>query len=229
MAWLKKVAARLPGPWQAEIKRLLFRRQILRGTFATDEPEYTMLPQLVQPGDWVIDIGANVGHYAKRLSELAGPQGRVIAMEPTPTTFALLAANAQHFAHPNVTLINAAVSDRTDLAGITVPHFDSGLPNYYEARLTPSNGTGLSVLTLAIDALRLCHRIALVKIDAEDHEASVLAGMQELLRRDRPVLIVETGNPQVVERLQVAGYAADKPPGSPNFLFRPTSRQELSR
>ena len=221
MAWLKQVAARLPGPWQAELKRLRFRRQILRGTFATDEPEYTMLPQLVQPGDWVLDIGANVGHYTKRLSELAGPQGRVIAFEPTPTTFALLAANAQHFAHPNVTLVNAAVSDQTDLVGITVPHFDSGLPNFYEAHLTPSNGTGLSVLTLAIDALRLRHRIALVKIDAEDHEATVLSGMQELIRRDHPVLIVETGDPQVVDRLRAAGYAAQKAPGSPNFLFQP--------
>lgn len=224
MAWLKQVAARLPGPWQAELKRLRFRRQIHRGAFATDEPEYLRLAEWIHPGDWVLDIGANVGHYTKRLSELAGPGGRAIAFEPTPATFALLAANTQLFAHPNVTLINAAVSDQTDLVGISIPHFDSGLPNYYEAHLTPSSGTGLSVLTLSIDSLRLPHRIALVKIDAEDHEATVLSGMQELIRRDHPVLIVETGDSQVVDGLTAAGYAAEKAPGSPNFLFRPVGR-----
>lgn len=47
------------------------------------------------PGDWALDIGANVGHYTKRMSDLAGPEGRVIAFEPVPDTFAVLCANAQ--------------------------------------------------------------------------------------------------------------------------------------
>lgn len=221
MPFLKTIAARLPKPWQAELKRLRCARQIRRGTFATDEPEYAMLPQLVRPGDWVLDIGANVGHYTKRLSELVGAQGRVLAFEPTPATFSLLAANAQWFAHPNVTLINAAVSDRFAEAGMAIPDFATGLANYYEAHLAPPREGALSVLTLSVDSLAIDHRIALVKIDAEDHEAAVLSGMRGLIARDHPLLIVETGLKEVVADLVARGYTADKLPGSPNFLFRP--------
>ena len=220
MSLLKRIAARLPGRWQTELKRIRFARQIRKGTFATDEPEYDRLPEWIRPGDWILDVGANVGHYTKRFSELAGAQGRVIAFEPTPATFSLLAANAQLFAHPNVTLVNAAVSDKTDLVGMTIPKFDSGLTNYYEAHLAEAADSAFAVLTLSLDALGLDHRIALVKIDAEDHEAAVLAGMKNLIEKDHPVLIVETGSKAVVDTLSALGYVPEKLPGSPNFLFR---------
>ena len=220
MAFLKHIAARLPKAWQLELKRLRYRRQILRNEFATDEPEYDLLPQLVRPGDWVVDVGANVGHYTKRLSELVGPRGRVLAFEPTPATFSLLAANARWFAHPNVSLFNAAVSDKTDLVGMAIPDFNTGLANYYEAHLAPAADSAFSVLTVSLDALGLDHRIALVKIDAEDHEAFVLAGMRTLIAKHQPTLIVETGSAEVVAGLAALGYAPEKLPGSPNYLFR---------
>jgi FkbM family methyltransferase len=220
MVFLKQLAARLPKRWQAELKRIRYAKQIRRNTFATNEPEYLLLPQLVSPGDWVVDVGANVGHYTKRFSELVGPRGRVIAFEPMPATFSLLAANAQGFAHPNVTLINAAVSDKFDEAGMAVPDFASGLTNYYEAHLSPAADSALSVVTLSLDVLGIGHRIALVKIDAEDHESFVLAGMRKLIERDHPVLIVETGSRDLVERVAAWGYVPEKLAESPNFLFR---------
>ncbi len=220
MSLLKQIAAQLPTRWQGELRRLRYARQIRLNAFKTDEPEYDLLPQLVKPGDWVIDIGANVGHYTKRLSELVGAKGRVIAFEPTPTTFSLLAANVQLFAHPNVTLFNAAVSDHFAEVGLSIPHFETGLTNYYEAQVAPAGDGRLAVLTLSLDALDIPHQIALVKIDAEDHEAFVLAGMRKLIERDHPILIVETGAQAVVALLTSLGYLPEKLPGSPNFLFR---------
>lgn len=220
MLLLKRLASRLPDPWQAELKRIHFARQIARNTFATHEPEYKILHQLVNAGDWVIDIGANVGHYTKRLSELVGKDGRVIAFEPIPATFALLSANAQHFAHPNVTLINAAVSDKVEAVGMSIPAFSSGLTNYYEAKISSAADT-LAVLTLSIDTLRFPHRIALIKADVEGHEAFVLAGMRGLIEKDHPILIVETGSQTVIDGLTSLGYVAERLPDSPNVLFRP--------
>lgn len=95
MPLLKQLAARLPHQWQTELKRIHFGRQINKGGFETDEPEYKLLHNFTHPGDWVIDIGANVVHYTKRFSGLVGIQGRVIAFEPMPTTFSLLSANVQ--------------------------------------------------------------------------------------------------------------------------------------
>ena len=220
MPYIKQLFSRLPQKWQSELKRVRYARQIRKGTFQTDEPEYLMLSQLVSPGDWVLDIGANVGHYTKRFSELAGARGRVIAFEPVPTTFSLLSANAQHFAHPTVSLINAAVSGHFAEVGMSIPRFSSGLHNFYEAHLSPGTENSLPVLALSIDSLAIDHPISLVKIDAEDHEASVLAGMKTLIEKYHPALIVETGSQEVVAALSASGYAATKLPGSPNFLFR---------
>ena len=63
--------------------------------------------------------------------------------------------------------------------------------------------------------------VALVKIDAEGHEASVLEGMQGFLERAKPVLIVETESEGVIAQLTAKGYDADRLDGSPNVLFTP--------
>jgi hypothetical protein len=101
---MKKLASRLPERSLLALKRLHYARLIRRGTFCSDEPEYSMLEQIVSPGDWVIDVGANVGQYTLRLSELVKASGRVFAFEPIPQTFELLAANCLLAPYRNVTL-----------------------------------------------------------------------------------------------------------------------------
>ncbi|HEY6045537.1 MAG TPA: hypothetical protein VIU65_02980, partial [Pyrinomonadaceae bacterium] len=81
----------MPSSWQLEIRRHLYRRQIRRGVFTTHEPEYGLLSSFLSDGDWAIDIGANIGHYTKGMSDLVGARGRVIAFEPVADTFTLLA------------------------------------------------------------------------------------------------------------------------------------------
>jgi len=220
MNLLKRIAATLPAVWQNELKRVHFRNQIRHNRFVTDEPEYSILPTLISAGDWVIDVGANVGHYTKRFSELVGPTGRVIAFEPVPETFALLAANLQVLPKTNATLINAAVSDKTNLVGMSVPAFDTGLRNFYQAHLSDSPESDLQVLTLCVDTLNINHKIALIKIDAEGHEAGVLRGMHQILLRDKPTLIVETGSREIEDSVERIGYTSTRLDGSPNVLFR---------
>lgn len=180
-----------------------------------------MLHNVVGPGDWVIDIGANVGHYTKRFSELVGARGRVIAFEPVPTTFSLLAANAQLFAYPNVSLVNAAVSDKFGIVGMSMPYFSTGLRNYYGAHISNTPDSTLSVLSMPLDSLPINYRVALVKIDAEGHEPFILAGMRKLIMTSLPFLILETSSNDVINSLNVMGYIPEKLQKSPNLLFRP--------
>ena len=218
---LKRLASRLPVTWQQGLKRSYLRRKIRRGEFRPDEPEFDLLPELIREGDWVLDIGANIGHYTLRFSELVGASGRVVAFEPIPATFELLAANVRLAAHPNVSLLNAAASDSTREARMAIPRFErTGLANYYQAHLSDES-EGMGVLCMPVDALSLPGRVTLVKIDAEGHELPVVEGMKRLLGRDRPALIVEDSGPTVGECLAAMGYHHEKIPGSPNRLFRP--------
>lgn len=219
---LKRFAARLPKRWQQTLKRVHFGRQIRRHAFRTMEPEYDLLDALISPGDWVVDVGANVGHYTVRFSRLVGDQGRVVAFEPVPETFELLAANVAMLPARNVTLVNAAASDAAGLAGMTIPVSPAGLDDNYMAELG-AVGAGLRVLCVTIDGLALPHAVRLVKIDAEGHELPVLKGMAGLLRRDSPVIIVEDNSPELTVFLAGFGYADEKLPGSSNRLFRPVA------
>src|SRR5262249_19321993 len=156
--------------------------QVRRGRFTTTEPEFGRLSSLVKSGDWALDIGANVGHYTVRLSELVGPEGRVLAFEPVPENLELLAANVALLPGRNDIVSNAAACDGGGVAGVSLPHWPRGLRDYYPAQLSPEGGT--RVLCLPIDALPLPHAVRLVKVDAEGHELPILRGMAELLRRD---------------------------------------------
>lgn len=213
---LKQMAARLPALWQHALKRHYYAWQIRRGRFRTHEREFDRLGEFVSPGDWAIDVGANVGHYAARLSALVGPAGRVLAIEPVPNTFELLTQNARHFPFANVTLLNIAASDRAAVLGMEVPDVHCGA---YLAHVT-EKATGLNILAMPLDSLALPGRVRLVKIDAEGHELSVLRGMTGLLERDRPALIVEVSSDKSTKFLVDRGYEVERMPKSPNCVFR---------
>ena len=217
-SWLKTLSSRLPLGVQQMLKRWHFTHQLRTGRFTTSEPEYDRLDDWVRPGDWVIDVGANVGHYAVRLSKLVGPAGRVMAFEPVPETFEILAALISAAAGRNVSLFNVAASAESGVAGISLPRFTSGLTNYYMANLTPEGGE-FNVMTLRLDVLMPPKRVSLVKIDVEGHELQALEGMHTLLRRDRPRLIVEGRSADVASFLTALGYRFVELKGSPNRVF----------
>jgi FkbM family methyltransferase len=221
MSVLKRLAARLPARLQFELVSQLRAWQVWSGRFDAGEPEYSMLNDLVDKGDWVLDIGANVGHYTVELARLVGPTGRVIALEPVPEAFAHLAAAVARQGLKNVTLINAAGSSKLGLAAMHVPLGAHGLPSYYEARLGVEAGD-LEVLTLPLDQLAFPHRVAFAKIDVEAHEVEVLRGMLGLLERDRPLLVIEESSSEIMEVLAGLGYTDEKIDRSPNRIFRPS-------
>lgn len=215
----KRLVAFLPIRWQQEFKRRYYAYNIHKGKFHADEPEYQHLESFISEGDWVIDIGANIGHYTSKLSNLVGKNGRVFAVEPVPDTFEILSANVQLFPFKNVTLLNVAASEYPSIISIEIPYFRSGLKNYYMASLT-NNKTGLDVFCIPIDSLPIYNAISIVKIDTEGHELQVLHGMKKLLLRDKPILIIETNSPHVFEFLKEIGYTKNKFSGSPNYFFK---------
>lgn len=218
MSWLKKLSSMLPLRTQQKLKRLHYTRQVGLGRFTTSEPEYAHLNEWVASGDWVIDVGANVGHYTARLSRLVGSSGRVLAFEPVRDTFELLASIVSVTNAHNVSLFNAAASSEFGIAGMSIPLFTTGLTNYYMAHLT-GNDSKFNVLTVPIDALMPPTRVTLIKIDVEGHELQALHGMRALLLRDAPRLIVEGRSKDVESFLIGLGYRFMELKGSPNRVF----------
>jgi FkbM family methyltransferase len=217
--------ARLPAALQFEVRRARFSRQIQRGSFVPDDPmDVLEIARAVRAGDWAIDIGANVGKYALHMARCVGPAGRVLAFEPVGESFALLAANVRAAAASNVSLFNIALSASAEVLAMTVPPFErSRLANYYQAHIAADGN--VRVLCLPLDAIPIPGTVRLVKIDAEGHDLQVLMGMESLLRRDRPRLIVEgSRRGAIASWLDERGYGIRKTAGSPNIVAEPLER-----
>ena len=188
--FLRNAVARLPRGLQLEARRANYARQIRLGTFVPQDEEVAEIARHLRPGDWVVDVGANVGRYTCHMARCVGPAGRVLAFEPVAVSFALLAANMQAAGAGNVTLFNVALSSTAGVVGMTVPSYEnSPMNNYYRAHLADAGDQ--RVLSIPLDTLPVPGLLRLVKIDAEGHDLQVLAGMAALLQRHRPTVIVE--------------------------------------
>mgnify|MGYP001163169204 CR=1 FL=1 len=227
---LRATVAALPDGLQQRARSFWNACQIRLGRFASPEPEFALLERWVGEGDWALDVGANIGHYTLRLSKLVGSAGRVIALEPVPETFAILADNCRTARCRNVTLINAAASGRTAVVTMSIPNYEDGLKNFYQARIEQGAAAreGLAVLAIPVDSLDLPARLALVKIDAEGHERFVLEGLRRTLERSRPVIIMENSDGQAVELLASLDYRMTSFERSPNVVGIPAERMRES-
>jgi FkbM family methyltransferase len=139
-----------------------------------------VLWRLTEEGATVFDVGANIGYFTVLLSRRVGPKGRVIAFEPHPETLQLLQRNVSRIEGRNVRVENVALSD-ADGEG-ALDNFSNEESNTSYSFLTDKpSSKALTVKTVRGEKY-LVEKPTLMKVDAQWHEASVLAGFGDALR-----------------------------------------------
>lgn len=201
----KELALRLlPESVLARLKKIHYA-QVLRSVTESDEPDLKVLKYLVGPGQSVVDIGANIGVYAKYLSERVGPGGRVICVEPIPLTFDILCSNVRKLSLSNVELKNCAISDTEGQVRMQVPKYDSGGENFYGARIEEKDA-GHSVRSFAVPATTIdtllsgAPPVQFIKCDVEGHELNCIRGATKTIERSRPAWLIEISGDMNEER-----------------------------
>ncbi len=148
------------------------------------------LAGLVRRGQWVADVGANVGPFTLALAAAVGPQGLVDSFEPNPHLARLLAATL----HVNglgghVTLHAQAALDRGGSAGFAVvpDRAASGALLPASAQHTQR----MSVPAIRLDeALAQCPALDLLRIDIGGCEPLALRGAESLIGRSADLTIL---------------------------------------
>ncbi len=196
---LRRMRYRAEGGAQREIATLpwdlpleVYRSDAIGFTIATagvfDPCVTETLHRLIDPGDLVVDVGANVGYISSLAAVRTGTQGTVLAFEPHPRVFETLERNVASWESRaelgEVVAHRAALSDRSgDGTLIAGPFFDlnMGSASLSSGEATTEGATPIPVPLHRLDEIAAGKQIGLLKVDVEGHEAEVLGGARELL------------------------------------------------
>lgn len=145
-----------------------------------------VLEECLEPGDFFVDVGANIGIYSTWAARLVGQSGRVVAIEPTPWTRRVLEQLCARNDLQNVDILPWAVSSSAGTIELMVTPGASGLTSSLRR-----DGEPFVAETRALDDVVGSSRPRLVKIDVEGAELDVLAGASRVLAEIRPVVVFE--------------------------------------
>jgi len=166
--------------------------------------EVDELRQFLSEGDLAIDVGAHIGDSTLPIALACGKAGAVIAFEPNPLTFALLAANSA--LNPQRTNIIPFPFAAT--ASDCLLEFDYGDPwlsnggdhagvskwLHGSAFSIPINGKNISALLREKFAERLS-KLRYIKIDVEGSDFNVVKTLSDEIEEFRPFIKLEIGRP----------------------------------
>lgn len=152
-------------------------------------------PKLIKnlrSGDLFIDIGANIGFLSLMASRRVGPDGLVIAIEPSNREYSRLLNNVAKNHVVNVLPVHAALGDTAGIAALEIAQYHTGLNRLsnsnqivgQRAKVAAFKGSELLALLLSN------RKAALVKIDVEGAEVMVLRGLRSYLMEYVPENVV---------------------------------------
>ncbi|MBF0176834.1 MAG: FkbM family methyltransferase [Magnetococcales bacterium] len=155
-----------------------------------------ILEEVLKPGMTVFDIGANIGYYVLMEQGLIGPQGRIVAIEPSPANAELLKKNLALNGCPQVTLLACAVSDRHDRQTFHLAA-QSNLNTFHPVGSGTTHLTGktIDVETITVPELLPEHGAPdLIRMDVEGHEVEVINGLVDAVEAGKmaPMIVFET-------------------------------------
>ncbi len=161
--------------------------------------DFLIIKDLIDVGDWAVDIGAHAGVYTKYLSKYVGQSGRVFSFEPVQMTFQALSNTVKKLKLHNVSLFQLALSNQASKGCMVIPFDQNGNKDYYGATFfeecrDPLRGEPVQSETLDNILLAKSRRISFIKCDVEGNELNVLAGGHRIISRFRPALLIEVKN-----------------------------------
>jgi len=158
------------------------------------EPEVTAVIQKnTQPGMVALDVGADIGYYTVNLAKRVGPQGRVIAFEPIPEARKRLEQNISTNGYNNITVSPYALGNQDGIVYLEDPFTKSRI-SLTKSENGSNGANDIKVIIKRMDDLindLELDRIDIVKMDIEGAEHEALRGMEQSLRKYKPVLVIE--------------------------------------
>lgn len=162
----------------------------------TDDFERELFHLWLEKSDFVIDAGANIGLFTSVACDQVGPQGAVVAIEPTPSLARMIKQNAALLGHSQATVREAALGKEAGRAKFAFAADSKTAVSQSLAVGELPEGTA-SVREVEVISLRDVlggrgREPALVKLDVEGVEHQALLGCPDGWRtKDGPLWVIE--------------------------------------
>jgi FkbM family methyltransferase len=188
--------------WHRTAVEKLFKATFLKSKahMNAGQAELGMLAKYIPKGSTTIDVGANVGDFSRRLSELSGG-GMVLAFEPQSLPRSVMTMAGFFRRKSNITVQPLALGDHDGMVTLNVPikkskNIGVGLAHIGDAtdmqarfdvkhELVPL--TTLDKVVVHFET----GPISFIKIDVEGGELDVLRGAEQTIAQHRPVILCE--------------------------------------
>ena len=171
------------------------------------EPEVPYIDRFLEPDSICLHIGASDGRHGFYMARRA-KKGSVHCIEPSSYFRWVLAKLRWMFRYHNIKIHNIGISDARKTAYLVTPvkrngHLGRGIAFVSDTPPAPDSRdeawgyTGFISEEIELDSLdQFCRRecigrVDFIRCDVEGSERSVLAGAEETVRRNRPILLLE--------------------------------------
>lgn len=165
----------------------------------------SVVASLLPEGGLMVDVGANVGTFCLPAARRIGPTGRVLAVEPTPRTAAVLRRSlALNGLDDRVAVLECAAGAEEGRAALGLS------PVLSHNSLVPLDEATdhVEVAVRPLDAIVASgRRVDVVKIDAEGFELQVWRGMRRIVAENPDVAVIVEFGPSHIRR--AGGTVAD--------------------
>ncbi|MFC1902647.1 FkbM family methyltransferase [Chloroflexota bacterium] len=181
-----------------------FKCHITSGGY--EELTTELFKQVINEGDIVVDVGANIGHFTLLASRLVGKEGRVYAFEPETFNHSLLVRNIELNEYQNITVEQKAISNTTGTIKLFI---DNENPGAHTIRRYSSKKEFIEVKSLTLDDYFKARErtINVIKMDIEGAETTALLGMERIIRENENLKIFTEFAPFFIIEM---GYSAEE-------------------
>lgn len=158
-----------------------------------------LMIEFLEPGMRVVDVGAHLGYEAMLACVIVGREGRVVSFEPQKQMAGWTVKNLQQF--PQSRVVKAAAGQSKGKAMFNecdvIHSAFSGQGTDSEKNI--GRQYEVEVTTIEEALLKDERPVDLIKCDAEGSEMLVLRGALNILREDKPLLLLEAEMPNHAE------------------------------
>lgn len=151
--------------------------------------------EILEEGEVVADVGANIGFTSLYFAAIAGPRGKVYSFEPNPINIAAFKKNLLlNPAYDTITLYPYAVGSAKSRTRIST---------YSNSAVVQGLKTGVPVDQVSLDEVLDKNEPTFLKLDVEGHELEVLRGAERIVEKlkkfDLELHVVLLDEPEIKE------------------------------